>query len=109
VLRTGQFLTGKAAKRKDFESPRASAVKNCPLSSTEIGQLPMTNPKFQRRSPSFDEAIDIWLRLLAGEFQHDIAAFYGYNQGRIADVKAGRLHPNARLIALEMHRNLKAS
>jgi hypothetical protein len=69
----------------------------------------MTQSKFQRRSPSYDEAIEIWLRLLAGEFQHDIAAAYGYNQGRIADVKAGRLHPKAKFIALEINSSRKAS
>ncbi len=31
--------------------------------------------------------------ILRGDRKHDIAAFFGVNPGRIADVKDGRLHP----------------
>jgi hypothetical protein len=30
-----------------------------------------------------------------GDRHHDIAAWFGVNQGRIAEVKAGELHPEA--------------
>ena len=33
--------------------------------------------------------------LARGDRVHDIAAWFGVNPGRIADVKSGRLHPNA--------------
>lgn len=45
--------------------------------------------------PSYYESVQIWLRLLAGEKHHDIAATYGLNQGRVADVKDGRHYPEA--------------
>lgn len=32
----------------------------------------------------------IWERLKAGDFQHDIAADLGINQGRISEVKTGK-------------------
>ncbi|MGN8092271.1 hypothetical protein [Methylobacterium sp. 22177] len=35
------------------------------------------------------------MRLMAGEMYSRIAAAYDVNQGRIADVKFGRLHPTS--------------
>jgi hypothetical protein len=32
--------------------------------------------------------------ILRGDRKHDIAAFFGVNPGRIADVEAGRTHPS---------------
>ncbi|WP_284179248.1 hypothetical protein [Rhabdaerophilum sp. SD176] len=49
-----------------------------------------------RRSPDFHDAIQIWQMLHLGMFQHDIAAKFGFNQGRISEVKTGKLHPTAR-------------
>lgn len=38
-----------------------------------------------------DEIIrTIWIRLRSSEFQHDIAADLGVNQGRISEVKTGK-------------------
>lgn len=49
------------------------------------------------RSPchrlTFEEAVEVQMRLMAGEMYSRIAATYDVNQGRIADVKFGRLHP----------------
>lgn len=43
------------------------------------------------RAKLTDENIrNIWRRLLAGEFQHDIAADLGINQGRVSEVKTGK-------------------
>lgn len=42
---------------------------------------------------TFEEAVEIQIRLASGEFYSRIAADYDVNQGRIADVKFGRLHP----------------
>lgn len=56
------------------------------------------------RKPShrltFEETVDVWIRLLRGEFQNRIAADYDVNPGRINDVKRGRLHPESRSVAL---------
>jgi hypothetical protein len=46
-----------------------------------------------------DDAVDIWLRYWAGEFQHDIAAAYGVNQGRINEVLKERTHRGSKAIA----------
>jgi hypothetical protein len=49
-----------------------------------------------RRTPchrlNFEEAVDIQLRLMNNEMYSRIASSYDVNQGRIADVKFGRLH-----------------
>ena len=42
---------------------------------------------------TFEEAVAVHRRLMAGEMYSRIAATYDVNQGRIADVKFGRLHP----------------
>jgi len=51
-------------------------------------------PKRPQRRPRFplsDEAIaDIWARLRAGDYQHDIAADYGTNAGRVSEINTGR-------------------
>lgn len=41
---------------------------------------------------TFEEAVQVHLRLMNGEMYSRIAAEYDVNQGRIADVKFGRLH-----------------
>lgn len=47
-------------------------------------------PSRRERYPLTDEAVaDIWNRLCAGEMQHDIAADYGGNQGRVSEIKTG--------------------
>ena len=52
-----------------------------------------------RRSPTYEQAEQIWRMLNRGMDQHDIAAVFGFNQGRISEVKTGRKHPNARFTA----------
>ncbi len=49
---------------------------------------------------TYEEAVDVHLRLALGELYSRIAAFYDVNQARIADVKFGRLHPGSRDEAL---------
>ena len=48
------------------------------------------------RTPShrltYEEAVEIQIRLIRGEMYSRIAADYDVNQGRVADVKFGRLH-----------------
>ena len=48
---------------------------------------------------TFDDAVDVWLRYWAGEFQHDIAAFYGINQGRVNEVLNERSHLGSKATA----------
>lgn len=44
---------------------------------------------------SFEDAVIVHLRLMAGDFYSRIAADFDINQGRVADVKFGRLHPGS--------------
>ncbi len=48
---------------------------------------------------TFDDAIDIWLRSWAGEYQHTIAASYCVNQGRVNEVLKGHKYPLAKAFA----------
>lgn len=53
---------------------------------------------------TFEDAVTIHLRLMAREFYSRIAADYDVNQGRVADVKMGRLHPGSYAEALRRRR-----
>lgn len=44
---------------------------------------------------TFEDAVNVHLRLMDGEFYSRIARDYDVNQGRIADVKFHRLHPGS--------------
>lgn len=64
----------------------------------QAGQMPKEakltklQNKRRERAPRTPEVFrEIKRRLAEGHLQHDIAADLGWNQGRIADVKAGRL------------------
>jgi predicted transcriptional regulator len=63
------------------------------ISRKASGENLMTRSK--RRCPNFDEAVEIWRMLFGGMDQHDIAAKFGFNQGRISEVKTGRRFPEA--------------
>ncbi|MGH7097948.1 MAG: hypothetical protein ACREE4_09865, partial [Stellaceae bacterium] len=58
---------------------------------------PLGSAKCQQ---ALDDAIQIWHRRLAGDAQHVLAAEFGVNPGRIAEVLAGKRFPQARAIAL---------
>ena len=48
----------------------------------------------RKRTPLTSETVrEIRQRLARGEFQHDIAADLGINQGRISEIKTGKRHP----------------
>lgn len=53
------------------------------------------------RVPTREQAILIWEMLDNGMYKHDIAAVFGFNQGRISEVKTGKRHPEVREIALK--------
>ena len=48
---------------------------------------------------TFDDAVDIWLRYWAGEYQHVIASYYGVNPGRVNEVLKGRKHLGSERVA----------
>lgn len=58
-----------------------------------------------RSSPevTFDMAIQFWLYRWSGMNQHDIAAHFGVNQGRVSEVLGGSRQPgsesSARMVA----------
>ena len=54
-----------------------------------------SNPPNHSHTLTFEEAVDIHLRLAAGELYSRIAARFDVNQVRVADVKFGRLHPGS--------------
>jgi len=49
---------------------------------------------------TYQDAIDVWLRHEAGEYQHNIAAAFGVNPGRINDVLKSRKHLGSEQAAL---------
>jgi hypothetical protein len=48
---------------------------------------------------TFDDAVNIWLRHWNGEYQHQIAASYGVNQGRVNEVLKGHKYSLAKVLA----------
>jgi hypothetical protein len=48
---------------------------------------------------TFDDAVDVWLRHWAGEYQHRIAASYDVNPGRVNEVLKERLHVGSKRVA----------
>ncbi|MGP1358330.1 hypothetical protein [Roseicyclus sp.] len=60
------------------------------------------------RQPSYRlneaDAVQIWLRHWAGEFQNRIAASFDVNPGRVNEVIKGRRFPNARAIAASLRK-----
>ena len=55
----------------------------------------------RRVSPrlTLEDAIEIWRRSWLGEFQHDIAAAFRVNQGRVSEILTGKRVPEARKLA----------
>jgi len=45
---------------------------------------------------TFEDAVDVWIRVWDGEFQHRIAASYDVNPGRISDVIKERAHKGSK-------------
>lgn len=53
---------------------------------------------------TFDEAVDVWLRHWAGQYQHTIAAHYGVNAGRINEVIKEKKHIGSRKAAEKLRK-----
>jgi hypothetical protein len=51
-----------------------------------------TYPKAKPYRLTFEDAVLVWLRHWNGEFQHNIAASYAVNPGRINEVLKERTH-----------------
>lgn len=52
-------------------------------------------------SLTFEDAVEIWLRHWAGEFQNRIAASFDVNPGRVNEVLKERKHVGSREVALQ--------
>lgn len=53
--------------------------------------MEVQRPNRPERAPYTPEVFcEVKRRLAAGEFQHDIAADLGWNQGRVSEVKTGK-------------------
>lgn len=50
---------------------------------------------------TFEDAVEIWKRFWAGEYQHRIAAAFNVNSARISEVIKGRKFPGSRDIAAQ--------
>lgn len=52
---------------------------------------------------SANDAIQVWLMHWSGMYQHDIAAHFAVNQGRVSEILNGHRHPDseqaARMVA----------
>ena len=60
----------------------------------------MQNPRKPSKTLTFDDAVNIQIRLMNGEFQNRIAADYDVNPGRISEINTGQRHPGSREVAL---------
>lgn len=56
----------------------------------------------QRSSLSFDEAVAVWLMHFEGEKQQIIAAKFGTNGGRIAEILTEKKHEGSQHTALSL-------
>jgi len=51
----------------------------------------MARKEGRRRAKLTDDTIRaIWQRIRRGDYQHDIAADHGINQGRVSEIKTGK-------------------
>lgn len=60
----------------------------------------MAHPRRPSHRLTFEEAIQVHLMLMKGEFQSRIAARFDTNIGRISEVNTGKLHPGSRKEAI---------
>jgi len=59
-------------------------------------------PRRSHRSLNFQEAVQVWLRYWAGEYQDRIAASFDVNPGRVNEVVKLRKHLGSREAALAL-------
>lgn len=51
---------------------------------------------------TMDDAVEVWLRHFDGAYQHNIAAYFGVNPGRVNDVLKRRKHIGSEQIARQI-------
>lgn len=62
-----------------------------PVAHGKAKSMQVQRPKRPERAPYTPEVFSkVKQRLASGEFQHDIAAELGWNQGRVSEVKTGK-------------------
>ncbi|MEJ6389885.1 hypothetical protein [Gymnodinialimonas ulvae] len=64
-----------------------------------FGNFQLNEINVQRKGLSYVEAVAVWLMHWSGEKQHLIAAKFGTNPGRIADVLTEKKHEGSRMDA----------
>lgn len=52
---------------------------------------------------TFNDAVIVWKKHWAGEYQHNIAALFGVNPGRVNDVLKYRKHVGSERVARTDH------
>ena len=57
------------------------------------------DPRKPSHRLTFEEAVDVWLRVWRGEYKNRIAARYDCNIWRVYDVLNGKLHPGSEQVA----------
>jgi hypothetical protein len=77
---------------------------NKPLFDNEEFEMSLIRSPSTSRRLTLEDAIEIWRRRWLGEAQHVLAAAFGVNQGRIAEVLSGTKFPEAEAIALNGRR-----
>lgn len=55
----------------------------------------MKTARYPCRKLTFEDAVQIQIRIMNGEFHSRIAPDYDVNQGRISEVRTGKLHPGS--------------
>jgi hypothetical protein len=55
--------------------------------------------KLRKTKFTFDEAVDVWLRSWSGQIQHEIAADYRINAGRVSEVLTEKAHAGSKRVA----------
>jgi len=48
---------------------------------------------------TYADAVEVWRRYWAGEYQNRIAAFFDVNQGRVNEVLKGKRYPGSEDVA----------
>ena len=80
-----------------WSQPGARAPK---LKENQSMDTPITQDNTPRKTKfTFEEAVDVWLRRWSGQLQHEIAAAYIINSGRVSDVLNEVTHVGSKEVA----------
>jgi len=61
-----------------------------------VSSLDLNHIHARRASLSFDEAVAVWLMKWSGDYNQIIAAKFGTNQGRVAEILTEKEHLGSR-------------